>query len=240
MKSVVRYGLAILALLACSNPGRTRAPASRADAVVAASKRASGGSAWDRLQGCYEEGTHAGGSITYKTWFSVRRYGMRVESRRGGSTRTMGFNGKASWQTNDTGGVDVRSDADALKEAIVTAYLSNNGFFFPKRFPATFKYVREAAEPGRTFDVLEIAPRGGRPVEFWFDRSTHLLQRVVDNQGTPPVKVEAGDYRRVGNLTVAFSLTVFGPDGNVLDRGAVTSLSCRSVDAASFDPPKTP
>ncbi len=83
-------------------------------------------------------------------------------------------------------------------------------------------------------------PRGGRPVDYWFDRETHLLARVVDNQETPPVTIEAGDYRRVGAVAVAFSLNRIGPDGAVLDRGVVTSLTCRSVDAALFDPPRTP
>ena len=31
------------------------------------------------------------------------------------------------------------------------------------------------------FDVIEIAPTGGRPLEVWFDVRTHLIQRVVGN-----------------------------------------------------------
>lgn len=237
MKAFAQCGLAALALLAPPAPGVAVALSSKADAVVAASKRATGGSAWDRLQGCYEEGTHQDGSVAYKTWFSVRRYGLRVESRNDDATRTMGFNGKVSWQAG-SGAVNVRADGDPLKEAILTTYISNNGFFFPDRFPADFRYVREASEGDRTFDVLEIAPAGGRPVEAWFDRGTHLLRRIVDSRGTPPVKVEASDYRRVNDLTIAFSFTVTGPDGKVLDRGAVTSLSCGAIDDALFDPPK--
>ena len=125
-----------------------------------------------------------------------------------------------------------------MKEAIVTTYLSNNGFFFPKRFPAAFAYLREAKDGERKFDILEITPKGGRAIEIWFDKDTHFVGRVVDNEGTPPVKVEAQDYRRVGNVIVAFSLIVTAADGTVIDRGALISFRCDSIDSGIFDPPK--
>lgn len=240
MTNIAGYGLVAVALLACADSGRAQAPQSRAQTVVAASKRVTGGSAWDELQGCHEEGTHAAGAVAYRTWFSLRRYGIRMESRRGETGGAIGFNGTASWRTNGGGGVDIASEGDAVREAVTTAYLSSNGFFFPARFPAAFRYVREAAHGGRTYDVLEIAPEGGRPLEYWFDRTSHFLGRVVDRQGTPPVTVEATDYRRAGRVTVAFTLTTIGPDGAALDRGNLISFACGPIDAALFDPPAAP
>jgi hypothetical protein len=238
MKRIPRAGLALAAILAAMQPASAETPAARARAIVAAFREATGGRAWDRLETCHEQGTHGDGAVAYQTWFSLRRYGMRVESRRGeGPARIVGFNGAASWQTNRAGGVDVRRDEEGLREAVTTAYLSSNGFFFPGRFPASFRYVGEAAHGGRIFDVVEIAPRGGRPIDYWFDRDTHLLSRVVDRGQTPPVTVEAGDYRRAGDIMVPFSLVVIGPDGAVADRGALTALTCRPVDGALFDPP---
>jgi len=240
MKNAADHGLAAFALLACAGPGLTRSPAAKAEAVIAASKRATGGSAWDKLEGCYETGTHAGGAIKYKTWFDLRRYGIRVESERGGSTRAMGFNGTASWKSNSTGGVDVATGGNPLKEAIVTAYLSNNAFYFPNRFPADLHYMHKAKERSRVFDVLKVTPEGGRPIELWFDSRSHLLRRVVDNHGTPPVRVEATDYRRAGKISAAFKLTVTDREGQVVDQGALTSLSCGPIDTRLFDPPKNP
>ena len=229
--------LAALALAGCAHPVMTAPPLSRAETVVTASKLASGGAAWDEPEGCFETGTHADGAITYKTWFNLRRYGMRVESERAGSKRIMGFNGEASWMIDPAGKVALRNDAESLKEAINTAYLSNNAFFFPDRFPAEFKYLRVAVHGGTIFDVLEVTPRGGRPMELWFDRATHLLGRVVDSHGTPPMTVTAGDYRRVDNMAVAFALDVSGPDGTIVDRGRVTSIRCGPIDSKLFDPP---
>ena len=235
MKALATASLAALAATCVGPP--TFTPVSRAEEIVAASKQASGGAAWDVPQGCFETGTHADGAITYKTWFNLRRYGMRVETERGGAKRMMGFNGQVSWTSNRAGGVEIKTDAESVSEAIATAYLSNNSFFFLDRFPAEFKYLREVTEGDRTFDVVEVTPRGSRPMEMWFDRQTHLLGRVVDVHAAQPVTVTAGDYRRVGGLAVAFSLDVSGPDGKVVDRGRVTSISCGPIDQKLFDPP---
>ncbi len=57
-------------------------------------------------------------------------------------------------------------------------------------------------------------------------------------QGTPPVTVEASDYRTVGGLTAAYRLVVSGPDGKTVDTLALTSFRCGPIDSAIFDPPK--
>lgn len=209
----------------------------KAEAIVAASKRATGGAAWDKPRGCVERGTHADGAVTYLTRFSLRDYGMRTDSARDGNTRSMGFDGKARW-TSGPGKADIRSDAASLQEAITTNYLSINGFFFPDRFPAALNYLRSAAEGDRRFDIVQITPHGGRPLEVWFDSRTHLIQRVVDTQGTPAIRVEASDYRRgADGLMVAYRLDVFGPDGAVVDRAALASFQCGPMDPTLFAPP---
>ena len=218
--------------------GEARPSTPDAGAIVAAAKRATGGGAWDTPQGCIERGTHGNGAVTYLTRFSLRRYGMRTDGDRGGNTRSMGFDGKVRWQTAGAGKIDLATDPASLREAIVSNYLSINGFFFPSRFPASFRYVRSAAEGGRRFDIVEILPRGGRPLETWFDRRTHLIKRVVDTHGMPAVRVEASEYRRgPGGLTVAYRLDMFGPDGAAMDRGAVASFRCGAIDPAIFAPP---
>lgn len=234
----VRPMIALVLCTAIAGMSEATTASPTAETIVAASKRATGGSAWDKPQGCIERGTHADGAVTYLTRFSLRAYGMRTDGNRGGNVRSMGFDGKARWQTAGPGKTDIGSDPASLREAIVTNYLSINGFFFPDRFPATFRFIRAAAEGARRFDIVEIIPTGGRPLEIWFDSRTHLIQRVVDTQGTPAVRVEANDYRRgAGGLMVAYRLDVFGPDGSVMDRGAVASFQCGQIDPTIFAPP---
>jgi hypothetical protein len=223
----------LLALLGSAAQAEAVSP----ETVLAAAKAAAGGAAWDKLQGCHEEGTHGGGTIRYTTRFSLERYGMRVDSEAGGRTRSMGFDGTTPWRSDGEKTI-IATDAAALSEAILTDYVSINGFFFPDRFPASFTWLREATEAGRTYDVLAIAPKGSRPLELWFDRATHLIRRVVDSQGTPPTKVEADEYRTIDGLTIATRLTSYGPDGAVADRGVVTSFRCGPLDGTIFEPPK--
>lgn len=227
----------LLAFIGVAHGAEARAATTKAEAVIAAAKLATGGTAWDKPQGCFEEGTHGDGSIVYRTRFSLHGYGMRVDSARGSNNRAMGFNGKARWQTAPDGKVVATSDPASLQEAIVTNYLSANGFFFPDRFPAKVEYLRSAKDGDRQFDVIEITPDGGRALEIWFDRLTHLIQRVVDTHGSPAVRVEASDYRRVNGLTVAYKLDVHGPDGALADRGALTAFRCGDIDSAVFAPP---
>lgn len=226
-----------LLLLASCQSASGFSPQSRAEIVLAQSKQASGGQAWDSPDGCEEEGVRGDGQMTYKTSFSLRRYGMRIESQRGTTAQAIGFNGVVSWRTDRSGITTVLEEEDAVKEAIVTDYLSNNGFFFPDRFPAKTRYVRTTSLADRQVDVLEIAPVGGRPLEVWFDRRTHFISRVIDRYGPQPVTIDATDYRQIDGLTIATTLKVQDADGNVLDVGHVTSFRCASIEATAFDPP---
>jgi hypothetical protein len=235
--SVPSRPLAAIALfLALSGASLAEPPS--AVAVIAAAKAASGGAAWDRLAGVAERGTHGG--MPYRTWLSFAGYRMRMENGEGASTRVQGFNGSVAWRAQGDGAALASRDPAALREAVTTAFVSNNGYFFPDRFPATSRWLRAETEASRHFDVLEITPQGGRPAEYWFDQASHLLTRVVDRTGTPPVSVEVSDFRRIGGVLAAFHLVVRTMDGTIVDEGQVESVAYGPVDAALFDPPPAP
>ncbi len=230
-------GLIAATIIALSSANAAAAPASKAESVVAASKKATGGGAWDALQGADEQGTRGDGNQPYRTWLNFRAYGMRSETRRGDAVIAQGFNGAAVWRRGPDGKVGAMTDAKARSEAILTAYISNNGYYFPQRFPAAFKYVRVATDAGRSSDILEITPAGSRAFEIWFDRSNKQVWRIVDRGDGPPITVEASDYRAVAGVMVPYLLTVTGPDGKRLDRVMVTSVSFGPLAASIFDPP---
>jgi hypothetical protein len=237
MKHCLKFMLTAVVWAGATGVAYAKPSLTKAQVVIAKAKQASGGVLWDAPQGCFEEGTRGGGAITYKTRFSLQTYGIRIDSERGGNERSMGFNGVTQWQSSGGNVVATQTEPHAIKEAFVTAYLSNNGFFFPSRFPAALKYLRRVRESNRSFDVVEVAPAGGYPFELWFDRRTHLIARVIDNSGPAPSQVVADDYREVQGLTIAFSLSVIGSDGQVMDRGRVTSFRCGAIDNTIFDPP---
>ena len=67
-----------------------------AASVLAAAKEASGGAAWDRIDGLAESGRHGG--MVYRTWLDFRRPGMRMESGSGETLRIQGYDGMALWR----------------------------------------------------------------------------------------------------------------------------------------------
>ena len=163
MKALVACGLAALFLAGCVNAGAPLAQLSRAAAIVARSKRASECSAWDASRAATNrEPTPRRDQV--QDLFNLRRYGMRVVSERGGTTRAMGFNGQTSWMTKRHRRSRRTQRRGSLQEAITTAYLSNNAFFFPNRFPANFN-MRAKRWTRAHFDVGEVTPAGGRALE---------------------------------------------------------------------------
>jgi hypothetical protein len=226
--------LAAFFLLLAATPASAQGTPDAA-AIIQAAKAASGGAAWDGLAGFAERGTHGGTS--YRTWLSYTGLGMRMESGDGEAMRVHGFNGRIDWQARGGGAPRLSEDPAAIREAVTTAYLSNNGFFFPGRFPASLRWLREENLADRHFDAIEISPQGGRPFEMWFDRATHLPARLVDRSGTPPVIVDVSDYRPVGPVLAAFSVTVRTRDGTVVDEGRIESIENGPVDPALFEPP---
>lgn len=227
----MRRSILLAFAIALAGPGMAGAAPSAGE-VLAAAKTASGGKAWDALTGSYEKGSH--GPVTYETWLDFRAYGMRMASVAPKGAQAQGFDGEVAWRRAGDNPPDVSRDPAAVREAVITAYVSMNGFFFPDRFPAKVDYLRR--ESG--FDIVRVEPRGGRPVELWFDASTHLLGRIVDSAGPQPVTVSLSDYRNVGEVLIAFKAVVTGPDGAVLDEGKVDMVEHRPVERSLFAPPK--
>ncbi|HWA88495.1 MAG TPA: hypothetical protein VG889_00560 [Rhizomicrobium sp.] len=210
--------------------------ADKAQAVIAASRLAMGGAAWDKLTGSYEEGDHAGGKITYRTWLDFRRGSMRVESRSGGTTTVTGFDGRTAWRRGPDGAVRRVKDPAALKEAILTAYVSFNGYYFPERYPASFKYLRAEKSGSHAYDVVEVTPKANRAFELWFDQATHKISRLADVHAREPVIVDTEDYRTVDGIAVPFKFDIRNPKGVVLDRGNVHTVRFVDNDPKLFEP----
>jgi hypothetical protein len=207
-------------------------------AILRAAKGAVGGKALDALTGAYEVGRH--GDTDYKTWLNYRRLAMKSQSLHNGATSTTGFNGRVQWRAAPDGSVSVK-DADAdLREQVTTAYFSNNGFFYPDRFPARLRYLKRAPYEGKSYDVIEAEPKGGRAAQLWIDHKTHLLGRLVDENGSPPVAVDISDYRHVGKTLVAFHAVIRTLDGKALEQMQVGSVTYRPLPASTFDPPARP
>jgi hypothetical protein len=230
----LRLGLAFL-LIAAPAGFAAAAPHrdSKAEAVLARSKAASGGAAWDRFEGWYEEGLH--NDQPYRVWLDQRAWGRRVEARVGTVEMIMGYDGRTAWRKVGDA-LTTMTDAASLSEARISAFVSNNGYYYRDRFPATASYARRARDGKSQYDVIEMQPEGARAVRLWFDGKTHLLARIEDVTGEPPVTVHISDYRRVEGVLIAFAGYITDAAGTVLDRGTVTSVVHRPVSRSLFEP----
>jgi hypothetical protein len=233
MSIFLKLGLAGMMLVASAGPAAAPPQSDpKAAQILEQSKAASGGAAWDRLEGSYEEGVHNG--RPYRTWMDFRAYGRRVEGQAGASRMAMGYDGSIAWRRIGDE-LKVLNDQAALSEARISAFVSNNSFFFPERFAASTKYVRRARDGAREYDVVETKPEGARAVRLWFDGSTHLLARIEDFAGTPALTVTISDYRPVQGVLVAFKGEVTDASGKVIDRGTVNKVVHGPVSRQMFE-----
>jgi hypothetical protein len=138
--------------------------------------------------------------------FDARTGHYRNTEQLGPITDADGFDGTVVWQQDDAGQTTLQGSEDALRGAANAAYQNARGYWHPDRFPADIVYVRQTAEGADTFDVLRITPKGGRPMEEWFDAKSHLLSRTVEKGATRTTTTYFSDYHRVHGAQVAYTV----------------------------------
>lgn len=212
-------------------------------AIVATFRAATGGAAWDNVNGLYRTDTRSG--LTFLTWVDLRRPAMRTESQGSGDRRVEAYNGRDVWWRggpfdNFNSGMGVSRALLDQYQARTDAFIAAQGYFFPDRFPFSARWIREEREGGALFDVVEIAPDGGFVRDYWFDRANGLLARITVPDDPQALRVELGDYRAVGPVRIAHARTVRSSRGYVLDRGRLQRLEFRTIPARTFEPGAAP
>ena len=128
-----------------------------------------------------------------------------------------GWDGQQAWSQDDSGVARVDGAQAARERVISDAYRRAQGYWHPDRAPAEIGSVGERKDGDRSFQVLSIAPRGGRPFELWV-AADGLFDRVVEvNQGRSETTF-LGDWREVGGVKQPFSVrTTLGDDQPIHD-----------------------
>lgn len=122
-----------------------------------------------------------------------------------------GFDGVSYWVQPRSGIGYVLGGDDARLAAVDDAFEVQRGWWFPDCHLSTIADAGTRTESDRSFDVVRITPEGGRPFELWFDRATHMVDRVVEQQAEQLSVVHYSDYRRVSGVMLPF--TVESGDG---------------------------
>lgn len=175
-----------------------------AEALLAQSKAAMGGAAWDdvrslRMQGIIEVGGLTG-SIGSLRDLADGRWSGSAEV--GPIKQSSGFDGKATWRMGDNNELTLHKPPTASD--VTDIYQKAYAWWYPKRWPAKIERVGRETSQGTVFDVLRITPQGGVSFDMWINARTHFIDRFVEVVQGAATTVLLGDYRDVRGVELAF------------------------------------
>lgn len=190
-------------------PARTApAPVTKPDpaALLAAAKSASGGNAWDALRTQRSEVKLAAagleGAVERLVDIATGRSLLRFSI--GPLSGAAGYDGKTVWTQDGQDPPKVETAAAALELAVNAAYRDKLAFWFPERSRARIEYKERAQADGRAYEVVTIAPEGGRTFEFWIDAETKLIERLVEREAEVTRTEIYSDRREVQGVRIPF------------------------------------
>jgi hypothetical protein len=167
--------------------------------LIAMAKAASGGAAWDRLEIMHDAGKairENGVTFRYEHWSDLRTLSGRAHSRAG----DMIFDGRVAYECQ-TVTCDSMTKLDS-GEIGAAAYVNAFGFFFPSRFPASFRYKETRVDGGTLYDIVEVSPTNLEALDLWVNHHSHLISRAAFAHGQ---SVRFSDYRKVSGVMVSFT-----------------------------------
>ncbi len=180
-----RFSVALAALITMACLASAQAAPEASDSValkfMAKCKAASGGASLDRPAAFHETGTivRDGKSGTYEMYgdlHAIRTAGIHtIDGKIGGG----GYDGTRAWHFGPDGNVVIITDPAQLAQEMTGAYFTISGYFYPDRFPATFKYLGRKRAGGRDYDVVAVTPQGGIANDLWLDTHNHRLMRFT-------------------------------------------------------------
>jgi hypothetical protein len=177
--------------------GIATAHAAGADDVLQAYKTATGGPSWDNKATLKTDFSYAGQGLTGTTSsLADLKDGRFVDSYAiGPLTGAQGYDGRHAWAKDQSGTVTTQDGGDAAVSAVNESYRDANLWWHPDHGGATLSGPVEKSDGGAAYEVLTITPKGGETFDAWFNVKTHLLERVIELQGTALTTTNFSDYR---------------------------------------------
>jgi hypothetical protein len=178
--------------------------------ILKANKLASGGSAWDLKSAVSVDADYSGEGLTGTTHtLTDLKNGRSYNAiKLGIAEGANGFDGKTPWERDTSGAITAQEGGDAVTLAINEAYRNANLWWQPGFGGAAIAGEGERTDSTGRYDVLAVAPKGGKPFEAWFESRTHLLARVIEMQGPQTVITNFGDYRPEHGVMMAHKIIV--------------------------------
>lgn len=217
--------------------------ADRAAQVLAANQTATAGNQWQAKSGLELRYDYKGEGMTGQVNFiqDVKR-GRFVDRWVNAPTdNAMGFDGKTAWEQEPSGTVTPQEGGDVRQLAVNEAYRLQNLWWHGDRGGATVVDAGRKSNDGKTYDVLTVTPKGGKPFDAWFDSATHLLARTVETSVTLTITTDYSDFAPTDGVQLAHTVTI--DDGSGASGQQTMKLSSAkfspAADDATFAPAKT-
>jgi hypothetical protein len=192
--AVIAASMTMAALVAAAPP--PAAPVARLDAaaLLARFKAVTGGDAWDAIRALHTSGNVETGGLsgTFDVWEELGTGRGTGRFHLGPMSGAEGFDGDAPWSQDAKGEVTVQRGEEALEAARNEAYRTTLAWWYPERWPAEMRRLDDRREDERTFAIVEITPRGGRPFELWLDEASGLPDRAVERGGLETIVTRLG------------------------------------------------
>jgi aspartyl protease len=176
-----------------------------ASAVLQANEAAAGGDAWSGKAALTVKYTYAGQGMTgtAASTYDLNAGAFVDSSDIGPIKGANGFDTKEAWAQDMSGAVTPQAGGDTRQLAINEAYRDANLWWRVDHGGASISSRGARSEGGTTFDVLTVAPRGGKPFDAWFDSKTHLLARTVEVQGFQTITTYFSNYQSIDGVKIA-------------------------------------
>lgn len=206
------------------------------EALINAARERSGGSGWDKTLIIVQTGQidDAGMKGDWRAEENVVTGEIHCAEDFGRLKREEVWGRQAHWRRDFSGGVH-RLDSSFARQASATdAWLARRDYLRPSSGSVHWSDVEERELDGRRYHATTATPKGGQPIELWFDAETKLLARTVRQM---PIHIEATtfeDYRDVSGLKLPYRIIqVRGApsDRQVIQLSEITLSTAAAVGA---------
>jgi hypothetical protein len=157
------------------------------------------------------------------------------------STAT-GYDGKSSWSQDVSGASHSLNAEFARRLSVTDQWVAIRGRCRPGHGGARLRFISSARERRTRLDHWRATPRGGAPIDLFFERSSGLLNRIIEQQTESHLVETFSHWQRLMN-------GAWLPFREQLDYPEDESLVTINLDRASlgraepkgvFDRPPTP
>ncbi|HEX4079346.1 MAG TPA: aspartyl protease family protein [Rhizomicrobium sp.] len=159
----------------------------------------------------------------------------------GPATQSNGYDGHHAWEVDPSHTVTLQDGGEQRALAVNESFRRANLWWRPGFDGATVVFDGEKPAGGERYDVLTVTPTSGKNFDAWFDATSHLLARTIEQQGPQTVTTIYSDYEPTDRALIAHRVLINNGDSKYDQNLTVTGATFLPAQpAAAFSAPKAP